>query len=305
VYPPTAIGDRHRLEVMTVVRVDGQPLVRPGMVHGEWSWFGWRSPSGAAKRKAAETTVDFYGWSQTCKFSVLSSKVHESLNDEWVRQAARFAYEFTRLPAGEHRVDIDLCYRITSTEENFDSHPAQGLLYPEMDTVMSMPLAQGSFTLVVPVERLERRSILPHRPAGLALPVAELQRLEEVVIDTMKKARDWGGRARKTERPMHAVVTSDWYESDFDHIIAGRNNFNEVIIRKICIRNGFNYTVVLRRLAADGWSKEHVAVFRLAAYGPESASGNPLKTIPPMTGIGVAGSFIFEPELLKEFYETK
>jgi hypothetical protein len=112
--------------------------------------------------------------------------VHEFLDDEWVRQAARFAYEFTRLPPGEHKVEIDLCYRIVSTLDNFDAHDGQNRRYPERDTTISTPLATGSFTLVVPTKPVERRSILPPRAPKLALPPAELTRLEGEVIATMK-----------------------------------------------------------------------------------------------------------------------
>ena len=49
VYPPLRADGRHRLEVMTVVRVNGQPLIRPGQPHDTWSWFSWTSPTVRAR----------------------------------------------------------------------------------------------------------------------------------------------------------------------------------------------------------------------------------------------------------------
>ena len=110
---------------------------------------------------------------------------------------------------------------------------------------------------------------------------------------------DWGARLRHTEHPIHAAVTSDWYEAEHEKVVTGQDNHGRFIIVKYVARFGFNYTVVLCRFAKDGWAKDHVAVFRLAAYGP--VGRNPARNIPPMTGVGVAGSYTFEAELLKEF----
>ena len=94
------------------------------------------------------------------------------------------------------------------------------------------PLSVGT-VFSVPPTPVERRSILPVRATNFALPAAECARLEGVVLDSLRQMPDWGRRQRETEHPLHAIVTSEWYESDFEREIVGEDRMRERRIRKI------------------------------------------------------------------------
>lgn len=71
------------------------------------------------------------------------------------------------------------------------------------------------------------------------------------------------------------------------------------VLVKEPVCRGRDFLGVFRRLRAEGWSRDHVAVFDLAAYGPEQR--RPPNGLPPVRSIGVgSNNYTFDIELLSE-----
>lgn len=69
-------------------------------------------------------------------------QVSDDMNDDWSSAAARWAYHFSKLSAGAHRVELKLHFRICPS-----GHRS---VFPKKTTPLSAPIAQGAFTIVVP-----------------------------------------------------------------------------------------------------------------------------------------------------------
>ena len=240
---------------------------------------------------------------QTCKMAILADDLDkpEQLGDEWHRVAALFAYEFSKLAPGEHRVEVNLHFRLAAQDSNLFTHPSNPKrCFPWRSSPLSAPLASGQFTLVVPTTKVVRRSILP-RPLTPALggtPAPERARLEELLMEHMGRLRDWGARSPKREVPIHMVVTSEPYVSSTEVFIMGYDGRGCALVSKEPTAMSRSFYAVFRRRKADGWPRETFAVFDLSASG--SHQRNPPSTWPPICGIAVGRSFEVDAELLSE-----
>ena len=108
IYGPEFLSnERIRAEIMVFVRIDGQEIKRDNQPYGSFTWFTENCQAAAREGKKYKlgTAADFWAWNQTCRLSVLRDDVHleRRMAEDWEASAARFAYEFSKLSAGEHK----------------------------------------------------------------------------------------------------------------------------------------------------------------------------------------------------------
>src|SRR5690606_31333016 len=104
--------------------------------------------------KFTPETTDFWAMNQSMTFGLVKEKFN--LQDSWEQGIPFFMNHMAKLPPGEHKVEVDLRYRLVANESNCSSWRAHELL-PESEcfpykgaTPISYPMARGEFVYVVP-----------------------------------------------------------------------------------------------------------------------------------------------------------
>ena len=284
-YGPAGVdGDRLIADIYLKASIDGKEVTNECHADGCLSSFSQR-------RVANPGETDFYATSQTCRLRVLADDLDDvkQLGDPWHATAARFAYEFSLLAPGEHKVDLQLCFRLYSTHDNTLAHPVKDgkRVFPFSTTPVSAPIATGGFTLVVPTFKVPRRSILP-RPVSLSAtsPAARAQ-LEQAITAHLAADRGWGARKPKQEVPMYVTLVSDAaFVSSTELFVVGKDARGCIVCAREPMQYERDFRAAFRRRVKDGWQRERVAFFLLGACGVYQRG--PPTDIPPITSISVA-----------------
>jgi len=164
--------------------------------------------------------------------------------------------------------------------------------------LLSDPIATGEFTLNIPSSKIPRLSVLPIRKPGLKATADTLKVAEKAVFELLQKSSEWGNRHPKAETPLYVSIQSDPYDSEFEFFKAGFDGYGNVMFQKESVCKAHETLCVFKRLAKDGWKKDSVVVFNLAAYG--KVQRGPPSTIPPISGLGVGYHYNMDIEMLSE-----
>jgi hypothetical protein len=291
-YGPAAMSnDRMHCEILLMASIDGEQILNEELPNNAVSAMDQRSEGGAG-------APDFYALNQTCRLQVLADDLDDidQLRDSWHRVAGRFAYEFSKLTAGDHKVELQLCFRLNSTVENAFSHPKldeKDRLWPFFTTPVSTPIAQGAFTLNVPATKVPRRSVLPKPMPFPSLPAAKRSAIESAILATLAKSGSWGNRADKTEVPFYCTLLEANSHVCSTEVFVVSTSGRERVLVKEAVQYSQDFRGVFRRRVADGWHQEKVAFFLLAAAGAERRDP-PRDVHEPVCGIHVAMGQYFE-----------
>jgi len=191
VYPPkylfssNGFSGRHLLEIGQFVTIDGVRQVRDVQPDGVFTWFnelGVRGDAKSYESRLGEQT-DFYAFNQSCRMSI-SRKEVDDISDEWQTSSNRYQLAISRLPPGEHKVKIDLCYRVVSNESNMENF---NKAFPPFTTPWSQPIASGEFIINTSSIPVSLGNILPKRKTSLSPTVAK--QYEDLILDLLKIQR--------------------------------------------------------------------------------------------------------------------
>eukprot|EP01006_Ploeotia_vitrea_P008671 TRINITY_DN20761_c0_g2_i1.p1 TRINITY_DN20761_c0_g2~~TRINITY_DN20761_c0_g2_i1.p1 ORF type:complete len:548 (-),score=249.99 TRINITY_DN20761_c0_g2_i1:1396-3039(-) len=312
--PVNIVGDSwgrwslYGLVFATYVKVDGKPVVRdldkqfvpdndalfftletgpkpPGAVRG------CSSHQEAAKYVPSPEATDFYGFNQSI---VMKLKCEQpNMKDSWEAGAPKLAAVLAKLPAGEHKVDVSLCWRILSRKSDVERWISMGWLAPSkafcQNTIMSWPIAEGSFTVTVSEDEAGSGGLntLPKRRCKYS--DAQATKIEEELLELIAKSPDWGKRAQKTEVPFHVALTSEWRPAFREH-------------DRDCLQLGnctcpmmfeIDFELGVYRSPLNGWDRELPArFFRLSALSLTKDASS--------AGIAVGGNYDVDLDVLPD-----
>jgi len=185
-------------------------------------------------------------------------------------------------------VKLELCYRLMSTFENINCHPAayesgsKGVAIPQFDTTLSAPLAPGELVMDVPSTGHKMLNMLPKQilPAGIDLEV--VKQIEAEIFKYISAHTDWGCRGLYREQVLAVAIKDDWYEC--------------LVVDELPRQYARRAQVTVYRNPETGWSCEQVGIFELCLYGGESTP--PVKRFPPIGGPGVVNYTFYDADLL-------
>lgn len=278
-------NDKHILEIAQIVTIDGVRQQREAQPEGAFTWFsdiGQRGDEKSYEAKIGQTT-DFYAFNQSCSVLISRKEVKDPATD-WQTASNRYQLVLSHLPPGEHKVKIDIVYRLVSTHNNESQFVK---VFPPFTTPWSHPIASGEFTINTSSIPITLGSIFPKRQTTLAANVAK--EYEGLIIKLLQNNSGWGARASKTEVPFHVVLTGDWFPSATGWFKCGNTLVEETT------QWGINFTALFYRSPTTGWNHEEVRGFYLSAY-TNQVRGQ--KAEPPFVQIGVGGNFGFDVDLL-------
>jgi len=253
VYPPkylfsTGFAGKHILEIGQFVTVDGVRHVRENQPEGVFTWFpdyGVRGDEKTYESKLGEQT-DFYAFHQSCRMPI-SLKEVDKINDEWQTASNRYQLILSRLPPGEHKVKVDLVYRIVSGHGNMENFVK---VFPPFSTPWSSPIASGEFTINTSSIPISLGNIFPKRKTSLSPAVAK--QYEDLILDFLRKSKGWGSRHPQTEVPFAVAITGDWYPSGTGWFHCGNRLVEEITEYSIA------FTALFYRSPETGWSHEEI-----------------------------------------------
>jgi hypothetical protein len=223
-----------------------------------------------AAYKPTEADTDFYAYTQTCRFGLLTPYGD---SQGWkASQLASAKKALSSLPPGDHQVKVELKYQIVPHQNNLD-RPVHQQIQPITPLPISEPIASGSFkyTALADGEKICFEKGLTWLPVRKSpLPTEECAEIEKSTLNLLKSLGDWGKRSMKCEEPIFAQCTGDFYTGD---------TWIERIGTSI-IEHPSQYVVdvdvLFYRNPETGWDKESIALFHLGACTPKSK--NPTKS---------------------------
>lgn len=325
----------HQLEIGIFVLVNGKrvenaPLAKRFGAKGVAAWsrnFGqpvdlWSrekvhaayKPGGHANPKPDET--DFWAYNLSIKSTLLHADT--LTGDDWRAATGPISNALLRSGAGKHEVTVEMKFRIVVTDEVgywkksglVPQGPTGALVevMPERTTPWSHPFATGSFTLAVPSGPTGAAAIAPRvLPVrqNTSLASADAERLEFLISDHMRRARDWGGRTPKTEELLGSVaITGNWAEYTKSHNsnrdcavchLHGHQNCRKW--NEEPYTYGVDFEACFYRSPLKGWAKEEPCVrFRLAAM----AYQKDIRAVSDIIGIAVGGHSEFDADWIPE-----
>eukprot|EP01094_Clydonella_sp_ATCC50884_P028149 TRINITY_DN8358_c0_g1_i1.p1 TRINITY_DN8358_c0_g1~~TRINITY_DN8358_c0_g1_i1.p1 ORF type:complete len:1011 (-),score=162.52 TRINITY_DN8358_c0_g1_i1:103-2766(-) len=282
-------GHRHLvwLEIVQMVKIDGEAITRPDQPEGMFSWF---SDNGVQFKSEKEyeaklgTVTDFYAFNQSCRFPVSQKKVPD-ISDEWERASNRYQFALHSLPAGKHTVSVDLCFRVCSSMDNYPG--SRKPVFPMVSTAISHPLASGEFVIDTAAAPVTIASLYPKRRTSLSSSTA--QEYEHKIMALLQSSCGWGKRSHKTEVPLYVALEGDWYCSGTNWYLCGD------VMKEEPTEYSIAFIALFYRSPQSGWNREEIAAFHLSAV---TQCGRGMKPSPPFAGFAVGSSFTFDVDLL-------
>eukprot|EP00052_Salpingoeca_macrocollata_P028485 m.276649 g.276649 ORF g.276649 m.276649 type:complete len:1904 (-) comp22866_c0_seq11:52-5763(-) len=288
---------KHYLELLLFVSINGKQVHRRGQPDGAFAWFEER---GTDTHSRGQKGADFWGSNQSCRVPVFKTSCENlsDFGDDWEQAAPRLAYHLTQAGAGTHEVKVDLCFRLAQGEENM---AAFSPVEPRFDSLVSHPIASGSFKITVPAGA-KVPNPLPVRSTGL--PADKAAQYEQCVKEWLQKARDWGARGNKTEVPIGVILRGDMRVVSTQTVRVTVSGSNSVTFEEEPTQYGVNVYAVFYRSPESGWSREEVIIFDLTAcaqvYAGASKGQPPVADIPPVTGVMVGSNGSIDAHLVPD-----
>jgi hypothetical protein len=289
-------ADLHYVEFLLFVSVDGERVERLGQPGNAFAYFRDNGARGSKKSYRQGSCVDFWSFNQTCRLQLGADAISDA-SDDWLTAANRLRRHYKSLSAGKHRVDVELCYRVLTTDDNLERRGPGKEVFPLHDTPISTPIARGHFDVNVADPAAVRLGTMfaPRSDAcTLARPLATKN--EQLIKRWLAESGGWGARASKTEEPLYVALEGNWYVCTtryFEHTIS---NF-EIKLKKEPTQYGLPCVAYFYRSPQTGWARESIAAFHLSALAPETR--NPSHG-PPFVGVSVGTSFSFDVDLLPD-----
>eukprot|EP01102_Stenamoeba_stenopodia_P011262 TRINITY_DN3444_c0_g1_i1.p1 TRINITY_DN3444_c0_g1~~TRINITY_DN3444_c0_g1_i1.p1 ORF type:complete len:336 (-),score=53.85 TRINITY_DN3444_c0_g1_i1:62-1069(-) len=253
------VSGRNTLEFICYCFINGQRISEPKPVEGSFWHTLDRGQSVApyymkpGNYNLNPEKTDWYAYTQTRRWILLGEA--DDTPDGYA--AIRFGREIANLPPGDHKITLELCFRLLPGAEN------ERRYFPTAPTPISYPIAGGEFTLTVNKDsekfqkKLKEVDKLPKRSTSLSS--AECDRIEDAIWRLFKNAGDmWGGKGVKPEHPLHVVVAGEWTQ------------INEGTKRAPIYKWTIPLWIVSKRRAALGWEKDHYAAIGCEAVTPNN-----------------------------------
>ena len=214
----------------------------------------------------------------------------DDASDDWHTAANRLRRLYKSLSAGEHKIELQLCYRVCTTDDNLLAKPGEKV-FPLHDSPVSAPIARGTFTVKTPgTPPVTLGNMFQVRKTGVNRVKAP--QYEKLIQQWLAQSPGWGKRAAKTEEPIHVVLEGDWYvcSTAWFEISGGK-------LRKEPTQYGIPCVAYFYRSPETGWLKEEIAVFHLTALAGETR--NPAQE-PPFVHVAVGNHYSFDVDLLPD-----
>lgn len=272
------------------IAIDGKLVsaLKPGFIESEYEWgwmkfndpelkgvHGWHiSPttklSYSAQRKGEYVTseeekiksneINYYTHTQTAGLRLVGKfESQEERNFTKFRNIPFLSRQLSRLPQGDHKVDVELCFSILVNNEVLENCENRGVNpehYPiKAHSPVSFPIAKGSF--IYHHDSKEGPSVSAYPLRKSKMDEKKASALEEQFGRLLSKSDHWGSRQSKTEQVLDVCLASDtWVVDGQDH-------------RRNCLRRGCNcprdyrldFNALLYRSPETGWDEEHCATF--------------------------------------------
>jgi hypothetical protein len=292
----------HALCQAVFLYIDGKRISNPNTeVEGSvmCSWFGGAQmhPSSWREYNPDTTTpVDFYAFTTTCRFGLLTPYKE---SEGWEPcQMATAIKALSSLAPGEHKIKVEMRYQIFPATDNLKRAPYQQI-YPLKPLPISDPIATGEFTYkALPNNETicfdKGLTWLPVRCSTLSSDLCDA--IEKEALQLLAEGREWGKQATQTEEPIYVKCRGDFFTSALRKELVGNT------IYEYPASYGVPVSVVFYRNPETGWEKERVVIFHLNAITPQSP--NPTKAA-NFNNVSVGGNdsdFLFDdlPEFMKK-----
>eukprot|EP01105_Mastigella_eilhardi_P025497 TRINITY_DN6953_c0_g2_i1.p1 TRINITY_DN6953_c0_g2~~TRINITY_DN6953_c0_g2_i1.p1 ORF type:complete len:2232 (-),score=517.81 TRINITY_DN6953_c0_g2_i1:53-6748(-) len=296
VYGPARLGN-HYLELLLLVFIDGKRISCKAQPAGSTAHITQRETP-----PAHSNNIDYWGAARSVPLHVLDPHL-DNLTSPWRIGAQRIGRDLLRgrpVAGGVRRLRLELRYRLTQSHENYTAFKRQAPLF---NTPVSHPIAVGEIDVLVP------GNAVLHSPLPLRQSVEpRAAEYEQLIMEYLRKANDWGGRGRHTEQVLHAALRGRMRVVS-THKYCVKIKHDSIEVREEPTQYGVDVQVAFYRSPETGWPREQIAVFSFIAAAPETAGCSeghePAASFPPVGGIFVGWSDTYEPSLLPEAVLTR